>query len=51
MKLLNEMKNVGQRTPPKIMKTIWVKPLFQLFQAYLTLRNKVMAKFAPMRVH
>ena len=45
LKRLNEMKNVSQWTPPKILKTIWVKPLFQSFQAYLTLRNKVMAKF------
>ena len=39
LKRLNEMKNVSQWTPPKIMKTIWVKPLFQSFQPDSTLRT------------
>ena len=39
LKWLDEMKNVSQQTPPKITKTIWVKPLFQSFQPDSTLRN------------
>ena len=32
LKRLNETKNVSQQTPPKMVETIWVKPLFQWFQ-------------------